>query len=41
MTVAAVATTPSVEHEGSTVYFCCEGCMSAFVAQRAGAVASE
>jgi xanthine dehydrogenase accessory factor len=41
MTVAAVATTPSVEHEGETVYFCCEGCASAFVARDAGAVASE
>ena len=26
MTVAAVASTPSVEHDGETVYFCCEGC---------------
>ena len=26
MTVAAVAGTPSVEHDGETVYFCCEGC---------------
>ena len=41
MTVAAVASTPSVEHEGETVYFCCEGCASTFVAQHAGAVAAE
>ena len=39
MTVAAVASTPSVEHEGETVYFCCEGCKTKFEAQyaRAGA----
>jgi xanthine dehydrogenase accessory factor len=38
MTVAAVAGTPSVRYEGRTVYFCCEGCRDAFVAQheRAG-----
>jgi xanthine dehydrogenase accessory factor len=36
MTVAAVAGTPSVEHEGETVYFCCEGCKSKFEAQHAG-----
>ena len=28
MTVAAVATTPSLEHDGETIYFCCEGCKS-------------
>ncbi len=33
MTVAAVASTPSLEHEGETVYFCCEGCKSKFEAQ--------
>jgi xanthine dehydrogenase accessory factor len=33
MTVAAAAGTPSVEHEGETVYFCCEGCRATFVAQ--------
>ena len=26
MTVAVVAGTPSLEHDGETVYFCCEGC---------------
>jgi xanthine dehydrogenase accessory factor len=33
MTVAAVANTPSVEHDGETVYFCCEGCKARFVAE--------
>ena len=33
MTVAALPTTPSVEHNGETVYFCCEGCKSTFEAQ--------
>jgi xanthine dehydrogenase accessory factor len=36
MTVAAVATTPSLRHEGETVYFCCEGCKSKFAALHAG-----
>jgi xanthine dehydrogenase accessory factor len=30
MTVAAAAGTPSVRHEGETVYFCCEGCKAEF-----------
>ena len=34
MTVAAVAGTVSLEHEGTTVYFCCEGCRSQFEARR-------
>ena len=34
MTVAAVASTPSVEHDGETVYFCCEGCLAKFEEQR-------
>ena len=34
MTVAAVAGTPSLEHDGETVYFCCEGCKAKFEAQR-------
>lgn len=38
MTVAAVAGTPSLEHEGETVYFCCEGCKAAFAAQHEHAV---
>jgi xanthine dehydrogenase accessory factor len=33
MTVAIVASTPSVEVEGETFYFCCEGCASKFQAQ--------
>ncbi len=33
MTVAAVASTPSVVHAGETVYFCCEGCKATFEAQ--------
>ncbi len=33
MTVAAVASTPSLVHEGETIYFCCEGCKSKFEAQ--------
>ena len=30
MTVAAVAGTRSAQHEGETVYFCCEGCKAEF-----------
>jgi xanthine dehydrogenase accessory factor len=33
MTVAAVASTPSVERDGETFYFCCEGCKAKFEAQ--------
>jgi xanthine dehydrogenase accessory factor len=33
MRVAAVAGTPSVEHDGETIYFCCEGCKAKFMAQ--------
>ena len=36
MTVAALASTPSLRHDGETVYFCCEGCRSKFAAQHAG-----
>jgi xanthine dehydrogenase accessory factor len=35
MTVAAIEGTPSIEHQGETVYFCCEGCKSKFEAQHA------
>jgi xanthine dehydrogenase accessory factor len=35
MTVAAVASTLSVEHDGETVYFCGEGCKSKFEMQHA------
>jgi xanthine dehydrogenase accessory factor len=38
MTVAAVPGTPSVEVDGETVYFCCEGCKSKFQAQREHAI---
>jgi xanthine dehydrogenase accessory factor len=38
MTVAAVEGTPSIRHDGETVYFCCEGCRDAFAAQREHAV---
>ncbi|MDQ3849743.1 MAG: cytochrome oxidase I, partial [Actinomycetota bacterium] len=30
MTVAALPDTPQVEHDGRTVYFCCEGCQTTF-----------
>jgi xanthine dehydrogenase accessory factor len=33
MTVAAVASTPSLERDGETFYFCCESCKSKFEAQ--------
>ena len=39
MTVAAVAGTPSVELDGETIYFCCEGCKTKFVAEHEHAVA--
>jgi xanthine dehydrogenase accessory factor len=41
MTVAAVAGTPSLEHEGETVYFCCEGCAAEFRARHGHAMAAE
>jgi xanthine dehydrogenase accessory factor len=37
MTVAAVPSSPSVEHEGETVYFCCDGCKAKFEAQHRAA----
>jgi xanthine dehydrogenase accessory factor len=40
MTVAAVPGTPSVQFEGKTVYFCCEGCKAKFEAQHEHAAAS-
>ncbi len=33
MSVAAMAGTPSVRHDGETVYFCCEGCKTEFEAR--------
>ena len=33
MTVAAIPGTPSVEHDGETTYFCCEGCKAKFEVQ--------
>jgi xanthine dehydrogenase accessory factor len=41
MTVAAVPGTPSVEHDGETVYFCCEGCAAEFQARHGHAVVTE
>jgi xanthine dehydrogenase accessory factor len=41
MTVAAVAGTPSVEFEGETIYFCCEGCAASFQTQHEHAVTAE
>ena len=41
MTVAAVPGTPSVEYDGETVYFCCEGCATKFQAQHEHALAAE
>lgn len=41
MTVAAVAGTPSVQYDGETVYFCCEGCAAKFQAQHEHAIAAE
>ncbi len=37
MTVAAVPSTLSIEHEGETVYFCCDGCKAKFEAQHRAA----
>lgn len=34
MEVLVSAATPSLEHEGETVYFCCEGCRARFDAER-------
>jgi YHS domain-containing protein len=34
MTVVAVPGTPSVQTDGETIYFCCEGCKLAFERQR-------
>jgi xanthine dehydrogenase accessory factor len=39
MTVAAVPGTPSLEVDGETIYFCCEGCKTKFEAQREHAIA--
>ena len=41
MTVAVLADTPSVEQDGETIYFCCEGCATKFRAQHEHAVAAE
>lgn len=40
MAVAAVADTPQVEHDGRTVYFCCEGCKAKFEQHRGAGVAT-
>ena len=39
MTVAAVESTPSLERDGETIYFCCEGCKAKFEAEGERAVA--
>jgi len=41
MTVAAIAVTPSVEHDGETIYFCCEGCKAKFESEHEYAAAHE
>jgi xanthine dehydrogenase accessory factor len=41
MTVAVVAGTPSVQHDGETVYFCCQGCATKFEAQHEHAIVAE
>jgi xanthine dehydrogenase accessory factor len=40
MTVAAVPGTPSVEHDGETIYFCCDGCKAKYEAQHEHATAA-
>jgi xanthine dehydrogenase accessory factor len=35
MTVLAIPETPHVEHDGETVYFCCDGCKAKFEEQHA------
>ena len=40
MTVAAVPGTPSVEHDGETFYFCCDGCKAKYEAQHQHATAA-
>jgi len=40
MTVAAIPGTPSVEHDGESIYFCCEGCKAKFEAQHEHASAA-
>jgi len=40
MTVIATPDTPHVEHDGATVYFCCEGCKANFQQEHRDAVAA-
>lgn len=40
MGVATLADTPHVEHEGRTVYFCCDGCKAKFELDRGAVVAA-
>ena len=40
MTVAAAPETPHVEHEGETVYFCCDGCKAKFQQEHSNVVAA-
>jgi xanthine dehydrogenase accessory factor len=39
MTVAAIPSTLSLQHDGETVYFCCEGCKAEFERQHQHAAA--
>jgi len=41
MTVAATPDTPHLEHNGETVYFCCEGCKKKFEQEQAHAIAAK
>jgi xanthine dehydrogenase accessory factor len=40
MTVAAIPGTPSTEHNGETLYFCCDGCKAKYEAQHQHATAA-
>jgi xanthine dehydrogenase accessory factor len=40
MAVAATGATPHLEHEGRTLYFCCEGCRATFAEDPARFVAA-
>lgn len=39
MTVLATPDTPHLEHDGETVYFCCDGCLAKYQQEHADAVA--
>jgi YHS domain-containing protein len=40
MTVLATPDTPQLEHDGETVYFCCDGCRTKYQQEHLDAVAS-